>query len=83
MDRRCHITNVFCPTGTGLSGGAVAGIVIGVLAGLTLLGAVGWLFIKGRFSTTSDGPLVNPPESDSAQIQNAFDRPYDNDENEA
>ena len=41
---------------TGLSGGAIAGIVIGTLAGVLLLAGVGWFVFK----KSKDGKKVGP-----------------------
>ena len=42
------VDNIFTPETSGLSGGAIAGIVIGSITGAVLIGAGSWYFIKKR-----------------------------------
>jgi hypothetical protein len=54
-------TSTTPPHGSSLSGGAIAGIVIGALAGIALILVGAWLFIKHRKTQDPNNALASQP----------------------
>lgn len=58
------------PPNNGLSGGAIAGIVIGVLAGVTLIGIIVFFILKKKKRSSKDG-RINDPDDQTATVHYA------------